>query len=87
MIMLDIMAWLDERERDEYFARNPLRALTPYTQTDRVQLDAELLRVKGQARPTEVYEIFVDDLPDSDRPWLATYALGWANGASTSLSQ
>ncbi|OUM38177.1 IclR family transcriptional regulator [Pseudomonas putida] len=42
------LAWLGEGERDEYFASNPLRALTPYTQTDRVQLDAELLRVKGQ---------------------------------------
>lgn len=37
----------------------------------------DVLRVKGQARPTDVYEIFVDDLPDSDRPWLATYALGF----------
>lgn len=42
------LAWLDEGERDEYFARHPLRALTPYTLTDRAQLDAELQRVKGQ---------------------------------------
>ncbi|AVD95167.1 IclR family transcriptional regulator [Pseudomonas sp. SWI36] len=41
------LAWLDEGERDEYFARHPLRALTPYTLTDRAQLDAELQRVKG----------------------------------------
>ncbi|MDZ5740558.1 IclR family transcriptional regulator domain-containing protein [Pseudomonas asiatica] len=42
------LAWLDEGERDAYFARNPLRGLTPYTQTDRLQLEAELLRVKEQ---------------------------------------
>lgn len=42
------LAWLDENERDDYFARNPLRALTPYTQTDRGLLGAELLRVKTQ---------------------------------------
>ncbi|WEK28041.1 MAG: IclR family transcriptional regulator C-terminal domain-containing protein [Candidatus Pseudomonas phytovorans] len=42
------LAWLGERERDDYFARNSLRALTPYTQTDRVQLEVELQRVKEQ---------------------------------------
>ncbi|PYB81012.1 IclR family transcriptional regulator [Pseudomonas sp. LB-090624] len=42
------LAWLDEGARDEYFARNPLRPLTPYTQTDRGPLEAELQRVKGQ---------------------------------------
>lgn len=42
------LAWLDESERDDYFARNPLRALTPYTQTDRGLLEAELLRVQTQ---------------------------------------
>lgn len=42
------LAWLDENERDDYFARNPLRVLTPYTQTERGLLEAELLRVKTQ---------------------------------------
>lgn len=42
------LAWLDEADRDEYFVRNPLRALTPYTQTDRAQLEAALQRVKAQ---------------------------------------
>ncbi|PNA95403.1 MULTISPECIES: IclR family transcriptional regulator domain-containing protein [Pseudomonas] len=42
------LAWLGEGEREAYFARNPLRPLTPYTLTDRAQLDAELQRVKGQ---------------------------------------
>ncbi|MFV3288692.1 IclR family transcriptional regulator domain-containing protein [Pseudomonas sp. NY11955] len=42
------LAWLDEADRDAYFARNPLRALTPYTQTDRSQLEAELQRVQAQ---------------------------------------
>ncbi len=42
------LAWLDENEWDDYFARNPLRTLTPYTQTDRGLLEAELLRVKTQ---------------------------------------
>ncbi|MCE0908876.1 MULTISPECIES: IclR family transcriptional regulator domain-containing protein [Pseudomonas] len=42
------LAWLDENEWDDYFVRNPLRALTPYTQTDRGLLEAELLRVKTQ---------------------------------------
>ncbi len=42
------LAWLGEGERGEYFARNPLRVLTPYTLTDRAQLEAELHRVKGQ---------------------------------------
>jgi IclR family pca regulon transcriptional regulator len=42
------LAWLDEQAREAYFARNPLQALTPYTQTDRVQLEAELLRVRAQ---------------------------------------
>ena len=42
------LAWLDEGQRDEYFARNLLQALTPYTQVDRLQLEAELLRVKEQ---------------------------------------
>ncbi|GLO13344.1 IclR family transcriptional regulator [Pseudomonas putida] len=42
------LAWLEENERDDYFVRNPLRALTPYTQTDRGLLEAELLRVKTQ---------------------------------------
>jgi IclR family pca regulon transcriptional regulator len=42
------LAWMEEGERNAYFARHTLRALTPYTQTDRVQLDAQLLRVKEQ---------------------------------------
>ncbi|WP_060493690.1 IclR family transcriptional regulator [Pseudomonas sp. NBRC 111140] len=42
------LAWLDEADRDEYLVRNPLRALTPYTQTDRAQLEAALQRVKAQ---------------------------------------
>ncbi|GLO38641.1 MULTISPECIES: IclR family transcriptional regulator C-terminal domain-containing protein [Pseudomonas] len=42
------LAWLDEGERDAYLSRNPLRGLTPYTQTDRLQLEAELLRVREQ---------------------------------------
>ncbi|MEN5226457.1 IclR family transcriptional regulator C-terminal domain-containing protein [Pseudomonas asiatica] len=42
------LAWLYEGERDAYFARNPLRGLTPYTQTDRLQLEVELLRVREQ---------------------------------------
>ncbi|WP_176509244.1 MULTISPECIES: IclR family transcriptional regulator domain-containing protein [Pseudomonas] len=42
------LAWLEAQQREEYFARNPLQALTPYTQTDRVLLEAELQRVRAQ---------------------------------------
>ena len=41
-------AWLGEGAQAEYFARNALQALTPYTQTDPVLLQAELQRVKAQ---------------------------------------
>ncbi|MFY0995339.1 IclR family transcriptional regulator domain-containing protein, partial [Pseudomonas juntendi] len=40
--------WLGEGAQAEYFARNALQALTPYTQTDPVLLQAELQRVKAQ---------------------------------------
>ncbi|MBA6141669.1 helix-turn-helix domain-containing protein [Pseudomonas juntendi] len=42
------LAWLGEGAEAEYFARNALQALTPYTQTDPVLLQAELQRVKAQ---------------------------------------
>ncbi|WP_276575191.1 IclR family transcriptional regulator domain-containing protein, partial [Pseudomonas juntendi] len=42
------LAWLGECAQAEYFARNALQALTPYTQTDPVLLQAELQRVKAQ---------------------------------------
>lgn len=42
------LAWLGEGAQAEYFARNALQALTPYTQTDPVLLQAELQRVKAQ---------------------------------------
>ncbi|USS54035.1 IclR family transcriptional regulator domain-containing protein [Pseudomonas kermanshahensis] len=42
------LAALDEAAREDYFSRNPLRPLTPYTQTDRVLLEAELQRVRQQ---------------------------------------
>ena len=42
------LAALDEAAREDYFSRNPLRPLTPYTQTDRALLEAELQRVRQQ---------------------------------------
>ena len=42
------LAWLGEGAQAEYFARNALQALTPYTQTDPVLLQAELQRVRAQ---------------------------------------
>lgn len=42
------LAALGPAQRDEYFARNPLRALTPYTVTDRVVLEEALERVSAQ---------------------------------------
>lgn len=42
------LAWLGEGAQAEYFARNALQALTPYTQIDPVLLQAELQRVKAQ---------------------------------------
>ncbi|MGE8303001.1 IclR family transcriptional regulator C-terminal domain-containing protein [Pseudomonas sp. B21-031] len=42
------LAALDDAAREDYFSRNPLRPLTPYTQTDRALLEAELQRVRQQ---------------------------------------
>ncbi|MEN4825869.1 IclR family transcriptional regulator C-terminal domain-containing protein [Pseudomonas sp. P39-UII1] len=42
------LAALGQAQRDDYFARNPLRALTPYTVTDRPALEEELERVSEQ---------------------------------------
>ncbi|MFP3681552.1 IclR family transcriptional regulator C-terminal domain-containing protein, partial [Pseudomonas sp. SIMBA_041] len=36
------LAALSEAARDAYFSRNPLRQLTPYTQTDRALLEQAL---------------------------------------------
>lgn len=42
------LASLDATARDDYFSRNPLRPLTPYTQTDRARLEAVLQQVRAQ---------------------------------------
>jgi IclR family pca regulon transcriptional regulator len=42
------LAALDDAAREDYFSRNPLRPLTPYTQTDWALLEAELQRVRQQ---------------------------------------
>jgi len=42
------LAALGQAQRDDYFARNPLRPLTPYTLTDRAALEEELERVSEQ---------------------------------------
>ncbi|MDZ3992107.1 IclR family transcriptional regulator domain-containing protein [Pseudomonas sp. Teo4] len=53
------LASLDAAARDDYFARNPPRSLTPYTQTDRGSLEAELqrVRVQGYSIVDQEYEI------------------------------
>jgi IclR family pca regulon transcriptional regulator len=42
------LATLSEAARDAYYSRNPLRQLTPYTQTDRALLEQALQRVRQQ---------------------------------------
>ncbi|WP_060483127.1 IclR family transcriptional regulator C-terminal domain-containing protein [Pseudomonas sp. NBRC 111119] len=42
------LAWQDDAARDAYLLRNPLQALTPYTQTDPAQWLAQLQQVRHQ---------------------------------------
>ncbi|WP_207869682.1 IclR family transcriptional regulator C-terminal domain-containing protein [Pseudomonas sp. 51_B] len=42
------LAWQPQTQLDDYFARNPLPALTPYTLTDKGQLRAQLQQVREQ---------------------------------------
>lgn len=53
------LASLDATARDDYFARNPPRSLTPYTQTDRASLEAQLQQVReqGYSLVDQEYEI------------------------------
>lgn len=53
------LASLDEAELNAYFQRNPLRQLTPYTQTDLPALRAEIARIASQgfAVVDQEYEI------------------------------